>query len=140
MSSYDRGLNGFLNALMMLITLGILQLSLKTKLLFTVLKKIVLPKPGEGPSLHSMKNGFFKMKIIGHIDKLKISSVIIEGDSDPGYSATAKMLTESALSILLNKDKIPKTFGVLTPASALGLVLIDRLKNKGISFKLDKKQ
>lgn len=135
MSSYNRGLKGFLNALMMLITLGILQLSLKTKLLFTVLKKIVLPMPGEGPSNDSMKNGFFKMKIIGHIDELKISSVFIEGDSDPGYSATAKMLTESALSILLNKDKIPNLFGVLTPASALDLVLIDRLKNKGISFK-----
>ena len=107
----------------------------KNKTTIYSFKKDSFAIPGEGPSNDSMKNGFFKMKIIGHIDELKISSVIIEGDSDPGYSATAKMLTESALSILLNKDKIPNLFGVLTPASALDLVLIDRLKNKGISFK-----
>ena len=78
------------------------------------------------------------MKIIGFTNDKKIS-VTVAGDSDPGYSATAKMLTETAISMILNEDKIPKAYGVLTPASGIGLVLIDRLKDKGISFTVDLK-
>ena len=84
-----------------------------------------------------MQSGFFKLKIIGSINEMQKSSVTVLGDSDPGYSATAKMLTESAISTLLNKKKIPKKYGVLTPASGIGLTLIERLKGKGIVFKID---
>ena len=136
-SSYDSGLNGFLKAFNMLMTLFFLQLSLKTNLLIWILKKTIFPKPGEGPSKHTMENGFFKMKIIGFINKMRKNSVTVTGDSDPGYSATAKMLTESAICILLNKNKIPQKYGVLTPASGIGLILIERLKEKGISFTID---
>ena len=136
-SSFDRGLNGFLKAFAMLMTLFFLQLSLRINLLIWILKKTTFPKPGEGPSKHKMKNGFFKMKIIGFINKIRKNSVTVTGDSDPGYSATAKMLTESAICILLNEDKIPKKYGVLTPASGIGLILIERLKEKGISFTID---
>ena len=137
MSSFDSGLNGFLKAFNMLMTLFFLQLSLRTNLLIWILKKTIFPKPGEGPSKHKMKNGFFKMKIIGFINKMRKNSVTVTGDSDPGYSATAKMLTESAICILLNENKIPKKYGVLTPASGIGLILIERLKEKGISFTID---
>ena len=136
-SSFDSGLNGFLKAFNMLMTLFFLQLSLRTKLLIWILKKTIFPKPGEGPSKHKMKNGFFKMKIIGFMNKIRKNSVTVTGDSDPGYSATAKMLTESAICILLNENKIPKKYGVLTPASGIGLILIERLKEKGISFTID---
>ena len=98
---------------------------------------MVLPKPGEGPSKNKMKNGFFKMKLIGYFNNITKISVTVAGDSDPGYSATAKMLSEAAISILLDEDKIPKSYGVLTPASGIGLTLIDRLKDKDISFKVD---
>ena len=136
-SSFDSGLNGFLKAFNMLMTLFFLQLSLRTNLLIWIFKKTIFPKPGEGPSKHKMKNGFFKMKIIGFINKIRKNSVTVTGDSDPGYSATAKMLTESAICILLNENRIPKKYGVLTPASGIGLILIERLKEKGISFTID---
>ena len=137
MSSYDKGLLGFLKALMMLCVLGLLQSSIKSKTLLQILKKRAFPKPGEGPSKNKMRNGFFKMKLIGYIKNRTSISVTVAGDSDPGYSATATMLAESAISILLNEDKIPDSYGVLTPASGLGLTLIDRLKEKSISFKVD---
>ena len=136
-SSFNRGLEGFLKAFTMLFTLVFLQFSLRSNLLLWILKKIVFPKPGEGPSKPKMENGFFKLKIIGFIKQMQKNSVTVIGDSDPGYSATAKMLTESAISILLNENKTPKKYGVLTPASGIGLVLIERLKGKGISFKID---
>ena len=62
---------------------------------------------------------------------------LICGASKGIGSATAKMITESSLSILLNNEKIPEKYGVLTPASGIGLVIIDRLKDKGITFTLD---
>ena len=134
MSSFNRGFYGFLKALMMLTTLGLLQLTIKSRGLFWILKNVVLPKPGEGPSKNKMRKGFFNMKLIGYCNKTIKVSVTVKGDSDPGYSATAKMLTESALSILLDRDKIPNSYGVLTPASGIGLALIDRLNDKDISF------
>ena len=137
MSSYNQGLSGFLKALMMLCALGLLQTTIKSKKLFRILRNMALPKPGEGPSKNKMRNGFFKMKLIGYIKNRTSISVTVAGDSDPGYSATATMLAESAISILLNEDKIPDSYGVLTPASGLGLTLIDRLKEKSISFKVD---
>ena len=52
---------------MMLCILGLLQLSIKSKTLFWILKNVVLPKPGEGPSKNKMKKGFlFKMRLIGY--------------------------------------------------------------------------
>jgi len=137
LSSFDKGLNGFLKACTMLMILAFLQFSMGSKLLLWILKKTIFPKPGEGPSKSKMQSGFFKLKIIGSINKIQKNSVTIFGDSDPGYSATAKMLTESAISTLLNQNKIPQKYGVLTPASGIGLVLIKRLKGKGISFKVD---
>ena len=137
LSSFDKGLSGFLKACTMLMTLVFLQFSMKSNLLLWMLKKTIFPKPGEGPSKSKMQNGFFKLKLIGSINKIQKNSVTVLGDSDPGYSATAKMLTESAICTLLNQNKIPKQYGVLTPASGIGLALIERLKGKGISFKVD---
>ena len=136
-SSFNPGLYGFLKALMRLTTLGLLKSSIKSKVLFQILKNSVLPKVGEGPSEHKMKNGFFKMKLVGYFNDITKISVTVAGNSDPGYSATAKMLAESALTILIDGDKIPKSYGVLTPASGFGLALVDRLDNKDISFKVD---
>ena len=135
--SFKKGLSGFFNAVIMLIMLASLQLSMKVRPLLWILRKIVFPKPGEGPSNQKRIDGFFKLKIIGLNNNIQKISITIIGDSDPGYSATAKMLTESSLSILLNNEKIPDNYGVLTPASGIGLVIIDRLKDKGITFTLD---
>ena len=135
--SFKKGLSGFFNAVIMLIMLASLQLSMKVRPLLWILRKIVFPKPGEGPSNQKRIDGFFKLKIIGLKNNIQKISITIIGDSDPGYSATAKMLTESSLSILLNNEKIPDNYGVLTPASGIGLVIIDRLKDKGITFTLD---
>jgi len=136
-NSFKKGLSGFFNAVIMLIMLASLQLSMKVRPLLWILRKIVFPKPGEGPSNQKRIDGFFKLKIIGLNNNIQKISITIIGDSDPGYSATAKMLTESSLSILLNNEKIPDNYGVLTPASGIGLVIIDRLKDKGITFTLD---
>jgi len=51
---------------------------------------------------------------------------------DPGYGETAKMISESALCLLLDCPLHPG--GVLTSAAAGGEFLVKRLQAAGISF------
>ena len=46
------------------------------------------------------------------------------------------MITEAALSILMDEDRLPERYGVLTPASGIGEVLAERLKDNGIQFNI----
>ena len=136
-SSYKKGLSGFLKAVVMFIGLVLIQISLKVRPLLWFLRKFFLPSPGEGPSKEIRDNGFFKLEIIGSMDNIKKIRLTVTGEGDPGYSATARMITESALSILLNQDRIPKVSGVLTPAAGIGVVLAERLNDKGFNFSIN---
>ena len=135
-TSFQKGIMGYLKSYSMLIFLGLTKFLMSFKPTFWLLKKFYLPNPGEGPNRNKRDNGFFKILLNGYVDGNHISCTVT-GDKDPGYSGTAIMLTESALSIILNNEEIPKNFGVLTPASAIGKILIKRLKTKGIIFKVN---
>ena len=58
----------------------------------------------------------------------------VKAKGDPGYRATAVMLGESALSLALGGDALPDAAGVLTPATALGDVLVARLRDAGMEI------
>ncbi|GIR93884.1 saccharopine dehydrogenase [bacterium] len=135
-TSFQKGIMGYLKSYSMLIFLGLTKFLMSFKPTFWLLKNFYLPSPGEGPNKEKRDNGFFKILLNGYVDGNHISCTVT-GDKDPGYSGTAIMLTESALSIILNNEEIPKKFGVLTPASAIGKILIKRLKTKGIIFKVN---
>ena len=57
----------------------------------------------------------------------------------PGFSytafemATAVLLGQSALALTCDRDRLPDRHGVLTPASAMGDVLLKRLAAAGIT-------
>ena len=87
----------------------------------------VLPGPGEGPSDKSRANGYFKMEVHGAGRRATVAA-----KGDPGYAATAVMMGESALCAAL--DQLPDRFGILTPASAMGTALIDRLRAAGMTL------
>jgi len=55
----------------------------------------------------------------------------IEARGDPGYAATSVMLGESALCLTLDRDRLPDRAGVLTPATAMGATLAERLTSAG---------
>ena len=135
-TSFQKGIMGYFKSYSMLIFLGLTKFLMSFKPTFWLLKNFYLPSPGEGPNKEKRDNGFFKILLNGYVDGNHISCTVT-GDKDPGYSGTAIMLTESALSIILNNEEIPKKFGVLTPASAIGKKLIKRLKTKGIIFKVN---
>jgi short subunit dehydrogenase-like uncharacterized protein len=134
-TSFPRGVKGYIKSLSMLISLALTKILMSFRPTFLFLRKYILPAPGQGPTKYERENGFFKILLIGKSGVNKISCNVI-GDSDPGYSGTAKMITESALSIILDQKDLPQKFGVLTPAAGIGLTLIKRLESKGIVFKV----
>ncbi len=102
-----------------------------------LLTSTVLPAPGEGPSPDAQERGFFKIRLIGTGDAGRME-VIVRGKRDPGYGATSRMLAESALCLAVERDSLPDRFGVLTPASGIGAILVKRLKNADVTFKVDR--
>ena len=94
----------------------------------------VLPDPGEGPSEKTREKGFFNIDIHTTTSSGKRLRCEIRAPGDPGYKATAVMLGESALC--LAQDDLPEKAGVLTPATAMGGALAERLKAAGHTYRV----
>jgi short subunit dehydrogenase-like uncharacterized protein len=94
-----------------------------------------LPAPGEGPDKEKREAGYFDLRLRGETKSGEVLRARVTGDRDPGYGSTAKMLGESA--VCLARDPIPERGGFLTPASAMGEPLIERLRaHAGLTFDL----
>ena len=91
----------------------------------------VLPSPGEGPGEETRRRGFFRIATHARTTGGRRYTARIEAQGDPGYQATAVMLGESALALALDAARLPDRAGVLTPATAMGDVLADRLRAAG---------
>ncbi|WIM97021.1 saccharopine dehydrogenase NADP-binding domain-containing protein [Actinoplanes oblitus] len=95
----------------------------------------VLPKPGEGPSEKVQQNGHFTMDIFTTTTTGARYTARVRAKGDPGYAATAVMLGESALALVLDRDALPPSEGgVLTPATAIGDALVNRLRAAGFEI------
>ena len=94
----------------------------------------LLPKPGMGPSVKTMDEGWFTCDLIGIAEDGRQARGLIRHNGDPGNRATTVFLCESALALALETDALPGGFargGVLTPATGLGDVLVTRLRQAG---------
>lgn len=94
----------------------------------------VLPAPGEGPSEDAQRKGHFTIDIYTTTTTGARYTARVKAQGDPGYRATAVMLGESALGLVLGGDALPAAAGVLTPATALGDVLVNRLRDAGLEI------
>lgn len=90
--------------------------------------------PGSGPSAEQREKSWFRLRFVAREGARELVTEVSGGD--PGYEETAKMLAESALSLAQDRDKLTFRGGVLTPAVALGDVLLERLVRAGIGFKV----
>ncbi len=94
----------------------------------------MLPKPGEGPSAQERAAGRFTLEI--HTENLAgeqhVATVAAQGD--PGYAATSVMLAESVLFLASGSPDLPDLAGVLTPATGLGMPMVERLRAAGMTF------
>ncbi|MCX4750858.1 saccharopine dehydrogenase NADP-binding domain-containing protein [Kitasatospora sp. NBC_01287] len=91
-----------------------------------------LRKPGEGPSAARRADSWFTVRFAAESGGARVWTEV--GGGDPGYTETAKMLAESALSLAF--DELPVTAGQVTPAVAMGEALIERLQAAGIRFRV----
>ncbi len=94
----------------------------------------VLPKPGTGPSEATMDSGRFRSDIETVTASGRRYHAVVAAEGDPGYKATAVMLGESAMALALDGDALPDRSGVLTPATAIGAVLVERLRAAGFTL------
>ncbi|NUP10168.1 MAG: saccharopine dehydrogenase [Polyangiaceae bacterium] len=95
-----------------------------------------LPAPGEGPTKEQRDRGRFTIRLTGKLEPGGAPRVVGEvvGRSDPGYGETSKMLGEAALCLAQDERRLPERFGLLTPASAMGDRLLERLRTAGMTF------
>jgi short subunit dehydrogenase-like uncharacterized protein len=94
----------------------------------------VLPAPGDGPSEAAQRKGFYEIAIHAKTSSGRSYTARVAQQGDPGYAATAVLLGQSALCLALDGDRLPAGGGVLTPATAMGDVLADRLRGAGVTL------
>jgi short subunit dehydrogenase-like uncharacterized protein len=87
---------------------------------------------GTGPSEEQRARGWFKLVFVGRQGEQRVTTEVRGGD--PGYGHTAKMIAEAARCLVEDRERLPARFGVLTPASAMGEPLIERMRNTGMEF------
>lgn len=133
-----RGFSGRMKATTVSLGMGAFALGAALGPTRALLKKLVLPKPGEGPSAEAREAGFFKIAIDGRNEAGEESlRVSVSGDRDPGYGSTSKMLGETALALALDLSADDCPGGIWTPSTALGDKLLERLeRHAGLEFKL----
>jgi hypothetical protein len=106
-----------------------------------------IPQPGEGPAMEACERGWTRITNISAADvpdgadgDVPITVVTrYTAKGDPGYSHTAKILAEAALSVILpplpgtTRPPLARVGGVLTPSTAGGAVLVERLRKFGVA-------
>jgi short subunit dehydrogenase-like uncharacterized protein len=110
------------------VAVGVAQLGVGRRLLRR------LKPSGAGPDAAQRERSWFRVTFVGRRDGRTAVTRVSGGD--PGYGETAKMISESALALALDRESLPGTGGVLSPGAALGDPLQRRLEAAGIRFEV----
>ncbi|MEU1428950.1 saccharopine dehydrogenase NADP-binding domain-containing protein [Nocardia sp. NPDC005746] len=94
----------------------------------------IVPAPGTGPDEKARRNGWFTMRTFAHTTSGAKYKCTFAGKGDPGYQATAVMLGQAGLCLAF--DDLPELAGILTPASAMGDALTERLRAADITIEV----
>ena len=98
----------------------------------------VLPKPGEAPSEEALARGRFRFEITGEASNGARYRTTVAAPYDPGFYGTAIMLGQAALALAQDGDRLPDAAGVLTPATAIGMPLVERLREHQFTFETER--
>lgn len=97
----------------------------------------VLPKPGAGPDQATRDRGHFTVEVTATTTSGARYRTTVAAQGDPGYAATAVMFGQAGLC--LASDDLPGPGGVLTPATALGEPLVERLRGQGFTLRTERR-
>ena len=131
-----RGLKGAAGAGVVAGGLGLFTAAMSVGPLRSALQRYVFPEPGEGPTEAETEQGQFTVRTLGRgtgADGPFTVEAEFGADWGPGYGATARMLGESAVCLVREEVDSPLDGGVLTPASAIGMPLVERLRDVGFT-------
>ncbi|MGV0686403.1 saccharopine dehydrogenase family protein [Mycolicibacterium thermoresistibile] len=98
----------------------------------------VMPKPGTGPSERTRERGHYTVETYTTTTTGARYVARMSQQGDPGYQATSVLLGESGLALALDRDKLSDLRGVLTPAAAMGDVLLTRLPAAGVTMTVER--
>lgn len=90
---------------------------------------------GSGPSEERRARSWFRVDVFARADGRSVHAQVSGGD--PGYTETVKMLGEAALCLVEDRDALPFSGGVLTPAAAMGDRLVERLRAQGLRLEAE---
>jgi short subunit dehydrogenase-like uncharacterized protein len=104
------------------------------RLLPSRLVERIAPKPGTGPNERARDNGHYTVETYTTTATGARYRATMAQRGDPGYKATSVLLGESGLALALDRTRLSDLRGVLTPAAAMGEVLLTRLPAAGVTL------
>ncbi len=131
-----RGVKGAATAVAVGAGTGALIAAMATKPTRMVLDRL-LPAPGDGPSEAKRTAGMFEIEVVATTTNGSEYVAKVAAPFDPGYDGTAVMLGESALALAAQEGT--DRAGVLTPATALGEALVDRLRTREFTLEVSRR-
>jgi short subunit dehydrogenase-like uncharacterized protein len=102
-----------------------------------VLDRIV-PKPGTGPSERAREKGHYRVETYTTTSTGARYRATMAQQGDPGYKATSVLLGECGLALAFDREQLSDLRGVLTPAAAMGDVLLSRLPAAGVTLETER--
>lgn len=90
--------------------------------------------PGTGPDERRRERSGFEFLFIGTGNGQRSKAKVKGGD--PGYNETSKMFSQSAFCLLDRLDNASLVPGLQTPVTGLGKPLMQRLRQRGMTFEL----
>jgi short subunit dehydrogenase-like uncharacterized protein len=94
------------------------------------------PAPGEGPSEEVRESGWTRSVAFGVATDGVKAKATLKGEGDPGYKFTSLLLAEAGLT-LADPDRAPTPGGLSTPAIALGMPYVERLRAAGVTLTVE---
>ena len=94
----------------------------------------IAPSPGTGPSERARENGHYRVETYTTTTSGARYRTTMAQKGDPGYKATSVLLGECGLALALDRERLSDLRGVLTPAAAMGDVLLTRLPAAGATL------
>lgn len=97
------------------------------------------PAPGEGPSERARQGAAVEVDYVGEAEDGRLLRARLHCAGDAGNAVTVRFLCEGALGLARAGEQLPDAGrgGVLTPATALGPVLLERLRAAGVTLEAE---
>ncbi len=83
------------------------------------------PKSGDGPKPERLDLWSYTIEFKAKDEAGNTASATVTGKGQPGYKSTADIIGQVGILLAKNDKRLPDLAGILTPASALGLDILD---------------